>query len=414
MKHHRDLLGRELLAALEEHGHPLLRRQRLDGVPELAHAASVADGVTRVHEGRRMLRDGIAGVSLLAFTPADEPAPAPTPPLMVQAAVDEDAVKPGRELGLAGEGARRLVEPNEGFLGAVLGLFPVAHDGPGDAVGPLLVTLHEEVEGSPVPFCDSPAERFIGRFESLHRGRSSHMVVEGPNPWAVFSAACGRGPRTLPLGRRLEPVRLQGQAAGARRRLGSRRPPGWILPRSTGMQVPVKVAPSVAQVSHVPAPLPLVPLEVTDVVMPLGDVLAPLPLVLTEFAAGLFDPVRIAGFDGIAEGLPIATDLPTILANLAVVLADPTPVFADIARVLADVPPVAADVLEVAANVLGAGHARPQRHADDDAGHHGHSRRPPRDLSIHVHVLLSGPGPMMCVHGIGRHGAEGRLQGRNG
>src|SRR5437899_5314873 len=189
VKHRRDLLGGELLAALEEHGRPLLRGELLDRLPDLAHVSLRPHGLDGIDERRRLPLDGIALTLLGTAAPAEEPPPSPPSALMIQTAVDEDAVEPGRELRLPREGPRRLVQADERFLGAILGVFPVAHDGPGDAIRPLLVALHEVVEGSPVPVRDSLAERFIGRRESLHWRRSSHMVVGEPKPWPELASA---------------------------------------------------------------------------------------------------------------------------------------------------------------------------------------------------------------------------------
>src|SRR5713226_4285561 len=214
VEHPRDLLGGELLPTLEEHGRPLLRGELLDRLPDLAHVSLRPHGLGGIHERRRVPLDGIAALALLArASPAHEPTPSPAPALMVKAAVDEDPVEPGGELRLPREGPRRLVQTNEGFLGAILGVFSIAHDGPGDAIRPLLVALHEVVEGSPVPFRDSLAERFIGRRESLHWRRSSHMVVGEPKPWpGLASASLARPPSVrLPGVRRHRlAVRLQG------------------------------------------------------------------------------------------------------------------------------------------------------------------------------------------------------------
>src|SRR6266702_5369870 len=217
MKHRRDLLGGELLAALEEHGRPLLRGELLDRLPDLAHVSLRPHGLDGIDERRRLPLDGIALTLLGTAAPAEEPPPSPPSALMIQTAVDEDAVEPGRELRLPREGPRRLVQADERFLGAILGVFPVAHDGPGDAIRPLLVALHEVVEGSPIPFRDSLAERFVGRRESLHWRRSSHMVVGEPKPWpGLASASPARPPSVrLPGVRRHRlTVRLQGRAAG--------------------------------------------------------------------------------------------------------------------------------------------------------------------------------------------------------
>src|SRR5712692_5127765 len=216
VKHRRDLLGGELLAALEEHGRPLLRGELLDGLPDLVHVSLRTQGLGGIHERRRQPLDGIALTLLATPAPAEEPPPSPPPALMVQTAVDEDAVEPRRELRLPREGPRRLVQADERFLGAILGVFPVAHDGPGDAIRPLLVALHEVVEGSPIPVRDSLAQRFIGRRESLHWRRSSHMVVGEPKTLAGTGFGIPRLPSArLPVVRRHRlAVRLQGRVLG--------------------------------------------------------------------------------------------------------------------------------------------------------------------------------------------------------
>ena len=74
------------------------------------------------------------------------------------------------------------MKPDERLLGAVLGLFPVPHDRPGDAVRTLLIPHDEQVEGSLITLGDSPAQVLIGRLARIHYGRSSHTLVGRANP----------------------------------------------------------------------------------------------------------------------------------------------------------------------------------------------------------------------------------------
>src|SRR5438132_13736813 len=96
VKHRRDLLGGELLAALEEHGRPLLRGELLDRLPDLAHESLSPHGLDGVDERSRLTIDGIALTLLGTAAPAEEPPPSPTPAPKIQNAVHEDAVEPGR------------------------------------------------------------------------------------------------------------------------------------------------------------------------------------------------------------------------------------------------------------------------------------------------------------------------------
>jgi hypothetical protein len=111
--------------------------------------------------------------------PDEEPAPAAATAPVVEAAVDQDAVEPRGKLGLPREGPRRLVEADEGVLGAVLGILAVPHDGPGDAIGALLVPLDQEVEGSRLAIRHTSAQRLIGWLHRLVPARSSHTLIRG-------------------------------------------------------------------------------------------------------------------------------------------------------------------------------------------------------------------------------------------
>jgi len=97
------------------------------------------------------------------IAPADEPPPAAPAPLLVQAAIDQDPVEPRRELRLPRERAGRFVEADERFLRAIPGVLAIAQHRPGDPVGPLLVALHQEIEGSRFSLGDRTAQLFIAR-----------------------------------------------------------------------------------------------------------------------------------------------------------------------------------------------------------------------------------------------------------
>jgi len=102
-------------------------------------------------------------------------------PRLIETTIDEDPVEPGRELGLPGKRSGRLVEPDESLLGAVLGLFPIPHDRPGDAIGPLLIPPDKQVESSLFTFGNPPAQVLVGRLVRVHYGRSSHRPVGQTN-----------------------------------------------------------------------------------------------------------------------------------------------------------------------------------------------------------------------------------------
>src|SRR5215471_18531506 len=88
VQHLRDLLRRQLLAALELHGGPLLRRERFHGFPELAHAALRHQGLRGIDKGRRHpLHRALSLTLRLATPPADELAPSFPLPRLIEAAI---------------------------------------------------------------------------------------------------------------------------------------------------------------------------------------------------------------------------------------------------------------------------------------------------------------------------------------
>src|SRR5262249_6744696 len=118
----------------------------------------------------------------LRVSPADEFAPALSLPRLVETAVDQDPVEPGRKLGLARERRGGLVEPDECLLGTVLGLFPIAYNRPRNAVGPLLIARDQQVEGRLITLRHSSAEVLVGRLDRVHHGRSSHTLTGAAKP----------------------------------------------------------------------------------------------------------------------------------------------------------------------------------------------------------------------------------------
>jgi hypothetical protein len=82
---------------------------------------------------------------------------------MVETEIDEDPVEPGRESRAPLEAARALVETDEGVLGQIPRVLGVPQDRPRDAVGALLVSRHQNVEGRVVTVGHSLTQRFIGR-----------------------------------------------------------------------------------------------------------------------------------------------------------------------------------------------------------------------------------------------------------
>src|SRR4030095_12013933 len=143
--------------------------------PPPAHALLRVERVRGIRERRGGLLHRIGLVRVVApGAPADPGAPAAAAPLPGQAAVDKDPVEPGRELRLPGKRAGRLVEPDEGVLRAILGFLAVAHDRPRDAIGPLLVALDQEIEGSRFPLRHRAAQVFIARLHGRPSARSSH------------------------------------------------------------------------------------------------------------------------------------------------------------------------------------------------------------------------------------------------
>src|SRR5215467_3710235 len=99
MEHLRDLLRRQLFATLEEHGRPLLRGKLLDRLPEPAHPAFLYHGVGWIDEGRPDLLHGRGRPGPFVLrAPADQLSPPLPLPRLVEAAIDQDPVEPGREL----------------------------------------------------------------------------------------------------------------------------------------------------------------------------------------------------------------------------------------------------------------------------------------------------------------------------
>src|SRR6266511_2055292 len=71
---------------------------------------------------------------------------------LVGGGIDGDPVEPGREGGLAAEGAGSAERADEGLLGGVLGVLAVAQDPEAEPVDAALVPGHQLTEGRPVAF----------------------------------------------------------------------------------------------------------------------------------------------------------------------------------------------------------------------------------------------------------------------
>ncbi len=67
-------------------------------------------------------------------------------PQVIQGQVDHDPVEPRRKLGLALEAGERLVGPDEGFLGDVQRVFPLADQAVGYGEGAILMAAYQVPE----------------------------------------------------------------------------------------------------------------------------------------------------------------------------------------------------------------------------------------------------------------------------
>ena len=73
------------------------------------------------------------------------------------------------------------MEADERLLRAIPGVLTIAQHGPGDPVGPLLVALDQEIEGSRFLRSDRTAQLFIARLHGRLWPRSSHTRARGTN-----------------------------------------------------------------------------------------------------------------------------------------------------------------------------------------------------------------------------------------
>src|SRR4030095_2383202 len=119
--------------------------------------------------------------------------------LVVETEVDQDPVEPGRELRPAAEAPGRLEEADERLLRDVPGVLAVAQDGPGEAVRPLLVARHEEVERRLVPPGHALAERLVRWLHSAVVLSAPTSSLPAPGPQApLLSHVAGELALILP------------------------------------------------------------------------------------------------------------------------------------------------------------------------------------------------------------------------
>src|SRR5262245_9308260 len=154
-----DVVRRHVLLHPEQHGGPLTRGQSIHRGAQVLHCSLVGELVDGVGDGRRLpVEDRLTLVVIIA-RPQLPPA---ILPFVVEAKVDQDPVEPGGELRPAAEAPGRLVKADEGLLRDVARVLVVAQDGPSEAVRPLLVARHQEVERRLVPLGHALAERLVG------------------------------------------------------------------------------------------------------------------------------------------------------------------------------------------------------------------------------------------------------------
>src|SRR6266446_3613869 len=182
LEHLGDLVGRQVLLDPEQYRGPLARREPVHRCAQFLHSPLPAELVHGVGDRRRLpLEDRIGAV--VAFVAHPELPPAMLA-LVVQAEVDEDTVEPGRELRPPAEAPGRLVEADERLLREVARILGVAEHGPGEAVRPLLVASHEEVERRLVPLGHALAERLVRWLHSAVVPSSFTLSLPTPRPQA--------------------------------------------------------------------------------------------------------------------------------------------------------------------------------------------------------------------------------------
>src|SRR4029450_7377495 len=97
VQHRGDLLGGQSLAALQLHRRALLWRQRLHRLPDTAHLLVLVHPLAGIIRRRGLALGEIVRIAIVpGVAPDEEAAPAPSAATTVQAAVDQDAVEPGR------------------------------------------------------------------------------------------------------------------------------------------------------------------------------------------------------------------------------------------------------------------------------------------------------------------------------
>src|SRR5262245_56386136 len=158
LEHPGDIVGRHVFLHPEEHGSTLARSQSIHRGAQVLHRPLRAQLLGRVGDRRRLpLEDRLVLVAVVT-RPHLPPA---ILALVVEAEVDQDPVEPGRELRPPAEAPGRLEETDERLLRDVARVLAVAQHRPGEAIRPLLVARHEEVERRLVPPGHALAERLV-------------------------------------------------------------------------------------------------------------------------------------------------------------------------------------------------------------------------------------------------------------
>src|SRR5215469_13639551 len=146
---------------LEEHGGSLIGGQTLERVRQLACRLPLnRDQVGPSLHGRRF-DPRVIGV-VAGTSERKQPVPPFAPPLVVDAKVDQHAVKPGGKARAPVEPIGRLVKANEGILRDVASVGFVAEYRAGEGVGARLMAFDEQFKSLPVVLRD-PCAQFLIR-----------------------------------------------------------------------------------------------------------------------------------------------------------------------------------------------------------------------------------------------------------
>src|SRR5262245_35230594 len=159
LEHPGDVVRGHVLLNPQENRRPLARSQAIDRRSQCLQRFLPAQLVDRIADRRRLpVEDRLASVVVVILNPELPPL---VLALVVQTQVDQDPIEPRRELRATTKAPGHLVEPDEGLLRHVPCVLGVAEDGPGEAICPLLIARHEEVEGRLVSPGHALTERFV-------------------------------------------------------------------------------------------------------------------------------------------------------------------------------------------------------------------------------------------------------------